>query len=277
MEYRNYDLLKTILAVPTKTYQEDLMIEFLDNYLTEQNIPHYVDDYGNVYATKTSERFQNQVFPCVIAHTDTVHNLVDQIIVEEFIGKDRQQRSKTCLKGVNSKGKPTGIGGDDKCGIFGGLTILMDLPHVKVAFFVSEETGCHGSKNSDPEFFKNVGYTIQLDAPENYMISEVCSGVRLFDRDSDFFSKVNPIITEMMIDAQYMYHPYTDVSQMVLKHGLASINISCGYYNYHTANEYIVLDDLYNSIEVAKRMIESLGYEVHRIESNKRLQDFRWR
>lgn len=276
MEYRNYDLLKTILAVPTKTYQEDLMIEFLDNYLTEQNIPHYVDDYGNVYATKTSERFQNQVFPCVIAHTDTVHNLVDQIIVEEFIGKDRQQRSKTCLKGVNSKGKPTGIGGDDKCGIFGGLTILMDLPHVKVAFFVSEETGCHGSKNSDPEFFKNVGYTIQLDAPENYMISEVCSGVRLFDRDSDFFSKVNPIITEMMIDAQYMYHPYTDVSQMVLKHGLASINISCGYYNYHTANEYIVLDDLYNSIEVAKRMIESLGYEVHRMESNKRLQDFRW-
>jgi len=276
MEYRNYDLLKTILAVPTKTYQEDLMIEFLDNYLTEQNIPHYVDDYGNVYATKTSERFQNQVFPCVIAHTDTVHNLVDQIIVEEFIGKDRQQRSKTCLKGVNSKGKPTGIGGDDKCGIFGGLTILMDLPHVKVAFFVSEETGCHGSKNSDPEFFKNVGYTIQLDAPENYMISEVCSGVRLFDRDSDFFSKVNPIITEMMIDAQYMYHPYTDVSQMVLKHGLTSINISCGYYNYHTANEYIVLDDLYNSIEVAKRMIESLGYEVHRMESNKRLQDLRW-
>jgi len=276
MEYRNYDLLKTILAVPTKTYQEDLMIEFLDNYLTEHNIPHYVDDYGNVYATKTSERFQNQVFPCVIAHTDTVHNLVDQIIVEEFIGKDRQQRSKTCLKGVNSKGKPTGIGGDDKCGIFGGLTILMDLPHVKVAFFVSEETGCHGSKNSDPEFFKNVGYTIQLDAPENYMISEVCSGVRLFDRDSDFFLKVNPIITEMMIDAQYMYHPYTDVSQMVLKHGLTSINISCGYYNYHTANEYIVLDDLYNSIEVAKRMIESLGYEVHRMESNKRLQDLRW-
>ena len=276
MEYRNYDLLKTILAVPTKTYQEDLMIEFLDNYLTEQNIPHYVDDYGNVYATKTSERFQNQVFPCVIAHTDTVHNLVDQIIVEEFIGKDRQQRSKTCLKGVNSKGKPTGIGGDDKCGIFGGLTILMDLPHIKVAFFVSEETGCHGSKNSDPEFFKNVGYTIQLDAPENYMISEVCSGVRLFNRNSDFFSKVNPIITEMMIDAQYMYHPYTDVSQMVLKHGLTSINISCGYYNYHTANEYIVLDDLYNSIEVAKRMIESLGYEVYRMESNKRLQDFRW-
>jgi len=268
MEYRNYELLKSILSVPTKTYQEDLMIEFLDKFLTEQNIPHYIDDYGNVYATKTSERFSDQVFPCVIAHTDTVHTLVDKIIVKEFIGKDRQQRSKTCLKGVNSKGRPTGIGGDDKCGIFGALTILMDLPHVKAAFFVSEETGCHGSKNSDPEFFKNVGYTIQLDAPENYMISEVCSGVRLFKRDSDFFRCVDPIICEMMIDPEYMYHPYTDVSQMVLKHGLASINISCGYYNYHTANEYIVLDDLYNSIEVVKRMIESLGYETHLMEPN---------
>ena len=266
MEYRNYDLLKTLLTVPTKTYQEDLMIEFLDNYLTEQNIPHYVDDYGNVYATKTSERFDDEIFPCVISHTDTVHQLGDEIIIEEFIGKDRQQRSKTCLKAVNALGKPTGIGGDDKCGIFGALTMLLDLPHVKAAFFVSEETGCHGSKNSDPEFFKNVGYTIQLDAPENYMISEVCSGVRLFDRKSEFFSKVNPIISEMMIDAEYMYHPYTDVSQMVLKHGLASINISCGYYNYHTKNEYIVLDDLYNSIEVAKRMIESLGYETHQMK-----------
>jgi len=266
MEYRNYDLLKTLLTVPTKTYQEDLMIEFLDNYLTEQNIPHYVDDYGNVYATKTSERFNDEIFPCVISHTDTVHQLGDEIIVEEFIGKDRQQRSKTCLKAVNALGKPTGIGGDDKCGIFGALTMLLDLPHVKAAFFVSEETGCHGSKNSDPEFFKNVGYTIQLDAPENYMISEVCSGVRLFDRKSEFFSKVNPIISEMMIDAEYMYHPYTDVSQMVLKHGLASINISCGYYNYHTKNEYIVLDDLYNSIEVVKRMIESLGYETHQMK-----------
>jgi putative aminopeptidase FrvX len=236
MEYRNYELLKSILSVPTKTYQEDLMIEFLDKFLTEQNIPHYIDDYGNVYATKTSERFSDQVFPCVIL--------------------------------VNSKGMPTGIGGDDKCGIFGALTILMDLPHVKAAFFVSEETGCHGSKNSDPEFFKNVGYTIQLDAPENYMISEVCSGVRLFKRDSDFFRCVDPIICEMMIDPEYMYHPYTDVSQMVLKHGLTSINISCGYYNYHTANEYIVLDDLYNSIEVVKRMIESLGYETHLMEPN---------
>ena len=82
MEYRNYDLLKTLLTVPTKTYQEDLMIEFLDNYLTEQNIPHYVDDYGNVYATKTSERFNDEIFPCVISHTDTVHQLGDEIIIE---------------------------------------------------------------------------------------------------------------------------------------------------------------------------------------------------
>ena len=45
-------LLKEVLSVPTVTYQEDLMVEFLQNWLTENNIEHYVDEHKNVYATK---------------------------------------------------------------------------------------------------------------------------------------------------------------------------------------------------------------------------------
>jgi hypothetical protein len=37
-----------------------------------------------------------------------------------------------------------------------------------------------------PEFFTNVGYGIQFDAPENWMITEKCFGQVLFDRDSEF-------------------------------------------------------------------------------------------
>jgi hypothetical protein len=35
---KNIDFLKDVLSVPTQTYKEDLMIEYLTNWLTENNI-----------------------------------------------------------------------------------------------------------------------------------------------------------------------------------------------------------------------------------------------
>ena len=35
---RNYELLKEVLSVPTKTYQEERMVQFITNWLTENNI-----------------------------------------------------------------------------------------------------------------------------------------------------------------------------------------------------------------------------------------------
>ena len=49
---RNFELLKEVLSIPTKTYQEDLMVGFIVNWLTENKIPFYVDSFNNVYATK---------------------------------------------------------------------------------------------------------------------------------------------------------------------------------------------------------------------------------
>ena len=61
---RNFELLKDVLSVPTKTYQEHLMVEFISNWLTENNIPHYIDQFNNVYATKQTDGDISH-FPCV--------------------------------------------------------------------------------------------------------------------------------------------------------------------------------------------------------------------
>ncbi|MCX8483254.1 MAG: hypothetical protein ORN50_06695, partial [Crocinitomicaceae bacterium] len=204
---QNIDLLKEVLSVPSKTYKEDLMVEFLVNWLTENNIEHYVDEHKNVYATKqeTTELPEDFHFPCVIAHTDTVHDL-DTILIREEKLPNAQGNIKDSLKAYNHHGLPTGIGGDDKCGVFACLTLLKELPYLKASFFVSEETGCHGSRKADESFFENVGYGIQFDAPENWMITEKCFGQVLFDRDSEFFEKVDKVLTEGMVneDMQYM-------------------------------------------------------------------------
>ena len=49
------DLLERVLSVPTATYHEEYMVEFISNWLKENNIPYVVDEMMNIYATKTSE------------------------------------------------------------------------------------------------------------------------------------------------------------------------------------------------------------------------------
>ena len=137
---RDFNLLKEVLSVPTKTYKEGLMVEFLEKWLTENNFEYYLDDMNNIYVTKQTDEVE--YFPCVIAHTDTVHN-IDSINVREESLPNEQGQLKPALKAYNNTGLPTGIGGDDKCGVFACLELLKELPNLKVAFFVSEETGCH--------------------------------------------------------------------------------------------------------------------------------------
>lgn len=267
---QNITFLKEVLSVPTKTYQEHRMVEFLVKWLTENNIDHYVDDKMNVYATKqeTSEVPEDFYFPCVISHTDTVHN-IDTINVKEEQLPNAQREIKLSLRAYNDLGNPTGIGGDDKAGVFACLTLLKELPYLKAAFFVSEETGCHGSKAADSEFFENVGYGIQFDAPENWMITEECFGQKLFDRETEFFNKIDKVLTEGMVneDMKYMIHPYTDVYALRGKFDFSCINFSIGYYNYHTKNEYVVIEDVFNGIDMGRKMIQELGYNLHYKES----------
>jgi di/tripeptidase len=259
---RNYDLLKQVLSVPTKTYKEDLMIQFIADWLTENNIPFYVDEMYNIYATKQTDE-NVEYFPCVISHTDTVHTIDTINVVEEML-PNAQGEIKLSLKAYNNEGDPTGIGGDDKCGVYGCLELLKELPNLKAAFFVSEETGCHGSRKADPEFFKNVGYGIQFDAPENNMISEYLMSKKMFDRDSEFFRVGGELITEHFpADTKYHKHPYTDIYMVNQLFNIPCFNISIGYYRYHTANEYVVVEDTYNGIKVGKLMIEGLGYTKH--------------
>ena len=263
---KDLELLKNVLSVPTVTYQEERMVAFLVNWLTEYSIPHLVDEHNNVYATKQEslELPEDFYFPCVISHTDTVHN-IDTINVREEMLNNAQGEEKLSYKAYNDEGNPTGIGGDDKCGVFACLTLLQELPNVKAAFFVSEETGCHGSLKASEEFFDNVGYGIQFDAPENWMVTERCFGQVLFDRDSEFFESCDKVLTEGMDQdyMEYMVHPYTDVFALRGKFNFSCINFSIGYYNYHTRHEYVVVEDVFNGIDMGKKMIENLGNKLH--------------
>lgn len=258
---QDLEFLKQVLSVPTKSRQEGLMVEFLTNYLKEKNYDFYLDAMSNIYVTKkTSDDVE--YFPCVVSHTDTVHSLDTINVVQEYL-PNTQGEIKLALKAYNNMDEPTGIGGDDKCGVFACLSLLEMVPNLKVAFFVSEEIGCVGSLQADKSFFENVGYAIQFDAPENWMVTQFCYGQTLFDDEGDFYQTCEPHLKEFMPNFVLQSHPYTDVYSLRKRFDFSCINFSCGYYNYHTRNEYVVVEDLYNSILLGQKLIESLGNSLY--------------
>jgi putative aminopeptidase FrvX len=251
-------LLKEILSIPSYSGNERKLVNFICEFLEKNKIPYKVDELFNIYCTKGDA----DIYPCVVAHTDTVHNN-NHIDVRTELKKNCRNVLKEAYKGYNAKGKPTGIGGDDKAGVFACLTLLLELPALKAAFFVSEEIGCKGSKEADEAFFENVGYAIQFDAPFDYMVTEVSSGVPLFDRRSEFFKKANNVLIEYIIP-EYGSHPFTDVYALKKLFDFSCINLSIGYYDHHTANEYVILEDVENGIKIGREMIASLGYEKYK-------------
>ena len=265
MTENNLNRLKEILSVPTHSRNEELMIEYLKGVLTDKGYEHYVDVHGNIYATKGVTEW----YPCFVAHTDTVH-----VVNENLTVIQEELKGKVTLRGIDGvSGKPSGIGGDDKCGVYLALEMLNTLPNVKIALFVSEEIGCKGSMYADPEFFKNVGYAIQYDSPEGDSMSLTLMGRYLYNQESDFSTKVKGLITEHGIK-NWAYHPYTDVWQIMEKFNIACLNLAAGYYRYHTENEYVVVDEVQNGFELGLKLVEQLG--ENKYENPKEERTYSW-
>jgi hypothetical protein len=264
MEDRKLQRLKEVLSIPTHSRYEELMIEYLKEVLTEKG---YVDvsnpyDYdgsdkyftvdkiGNIYVTKGEAEF----FPCFVAHTDTVHRVNHNLKVVQL-----EEEGKTILTGIDSETmRPSGIGGDDKCGVFLCLEMLDTLDNVKVALFVSEEIGCVGSRQADPEFFSNVGYAIQYDSPKGNSMSMTLMGEQLFTKEGDFGQKVSGLILEHGI-TDWARHPFTDIWPLMEKFKFSCLNLAAGYHRYHTDNEYVVVEEVQNAFELGLKIHEQLG------------------
>tara|TARA_R110000765_G_scaffold119588_6_gene214605 strand:- start:44 stop:916 length:873 start_codon:yes stop_codon:yes gene_type:complete len=272
MEEKNLKHLKEVLSIPTKTWKEDLMIEYLSNYCDNKGYNHWKDKNGSVYVTKGNA----DMFPCVVAHIDTVHEPVEMVVNEEML-PNAQGEDKLSLKAYEKKtGRPTGIGGDDKAGVFICLKMLEQIDNIKAFFPVAEETGCHGSSDADKDFFKDVGYAIQFDSTENNTMSLTLMGVKLFEEDSEFFTSVKDIILEHGLK-NWHNHPYTDTMRLKEKFDFSCLNFAAGYYNYHTVEEYVVVEDVQNTCNMAVKVIDKLGENKYTYVHKKQLlKEYEW-
>lgn len=250
--------LKEVLEIPSFSGMEDLVVEFIVKFCEQHKLDYYLDDHLNVYVTKGKVK-KGEYYPCVVAHTDTVHHDQKEMIRNrgKITIKETMSGNKTKLMGWNDiTDKPTGIGGDDKVGVYICLNMLLEFDTIKAAFFVQEEVGMRGSKQADPKFFKNVGYAIQFDGPTRNWFSKTLMGKNLWNEE--FLTDVKPLLENYSVD-NFSIDPFTDVLQIVEKFGICCAVFPTGYYNQHSAFEYVIPEETQECYNLGKEAIEVLG------------------
>ena len=232
--------LLEVLSIQSVSGDQFRMFAYIIRQLQDiPNVTYYTDD-GNVYI----QRGIAEDYPCMVAHMDTVHDIVEDLHPLVFNGM---------ITGFNRVAmEQTGIGGDDKVGIYIALECLRTFDDIKVAFFRDEEIGCVGSYVADMTFFEDCRFVLQCDRRGNNDFIVDASGVEL---SSKWFKEdVYPILTGY--GYKFANGMMTDV--MALKEngiGCSVANMSCGYYNPHTSQEFVDSLEVENCLDMCKTLI----------------------
>lgn len=235
------ELLKALYEIYSPSGGEKTLKRFIKRWV-RVNVPDAVlrtdNNDGNIYICKGL----SDTFPCVVAHLDQVqrNHSSDFIAVE----------TDDIIFGYSPKNRRReGLGADDKNGIWVALKCLEEFDDIKVVFFVGEEIGCVGSNRCDIWWFKDCRFIIEADRRG------------AFDLITDISGSICSKEFEAMLPSEkYGYKPeygiMTDVEALSSRDvGVSCINVSCGYYEPHTDNEFTVKADLFNCLNFVKEII----------------------
>ncbi len=227
--------LKEFPRESDNTKQDNLFTKLVK--MSQEELKQYVfvrlkELYGkkNVCSKKGYVYAQGTVPVLLVAHMDTVHI---SLPTKVYYNKGRVYATE-------------GIGGDDRCGIYMILQ-LIKKHRCHVLFTEDEEVGGVGAGLfTKTTKYKNmkVNYAIEFD--------------RKGKNDAVFYKCDNPDFTEFILNTNYYvkaFGTYSDIGDVAPYLGVAAVNLSCGYYNAHTIKEYVVLDEMYESIKQAENLI----------------------
>ena len=242
------ELLNQLLLLPSPSHQEHAMVEFIlrhvESWGSRSGVRCWVDAHNNVYIIKGDAA----CLPCVAAHIDTVHRHAPARIVQHG----------GLLVGFNEAGCRTGIGGDDKAGVFICLELLKRFDNIAVALFAAEEVGCVGARHADAKFFERVGCVIEFDCPGRGLVSYTSGGMRMFQNDGEFITTALPVMCRHGA-LQWQHHPFSDVKAIGGRFGLSCLNVSAGYYNWHRRDEFVKLADVEHALAFGTDLIRAVG------------------
>ena len=239
------NLLKELYKISAKSGGEGQIKDFIMSQLSDLSLQVVEDEMGNLFITKGVA----ETYACVSAHLDEVHLPCERTIVVEG---DK-------VYAVDENKNQVGCGADDKNGIWVVINLLRVCPVLKVALFVEEEkvgdiAGCRGSRACNLSFFDNVRYVLACDR-------KAASEVVYIGKDNTQLCEKDFIPEHILSEFNYQMVEggKTDVVELKMR-GLQIpvCNISCGYYNAHTSEEYTIFSELQHCLRFVKAIIESM-------------------
>lgn len=243
------ELINT-LSIQTYSYESERMERYIIKQLKKKGLEHTRDAYGNIYVTKG----EASLYPTMVCHIDTVHKVNLNSIV---------RRHQDTLYSIDKTTyERTGIGGDDKVGVYITLACLDYLPNFKAVFFKDEEVGCVGSSQADFSFFDNSTIVLECDRKGMGDFVTEISGVDLSNK-------------ELLTDIEDVLDTYgrkpksggiTDVKEIALKNKVQVANINCGYYNPHTDDEYVNIVDVADTLNFCLDVFDVTMHKRYEME-----------
>ena len=257
MNYKDLkDSLEEVLSTQATSHNYGDTIDYLIDKCYELGADNVeIDAHDNLYVTKGKAEY----YPCVVSHTDTVHDIYKDYEVIE--------RRGNFFGFCSSKMEQVGVGGDDKVGMWVCLEMLRMYDNIKICFFAQEEIGCVGSSMAEPKFFEDVGFAFECDRKGNKDFVQNSSGVKMFGKK--FKDKIMPVLKKFGYSIQE--GGLTDVHEIAQAMDISCANMSCGYYNPHSSREYVNIKDAINTCRMVSKLINTLGEKLY---YHKAEQDF---
>lgn len=196
------------------------------------------DEFGNIYIGFNDK---SAGLPILVAHTDNV------------LGPDKEpvfDLNRRCIKGVKN-----GIGFDDKAGIMAIIALWQHFKEQKfrIIFPADEETGGEGSRMISPKIYSDAKWILELDRKSNKDFIQTSGGTRLCsDEFAEKFLDMGFELAEGLFTDVNIFKPQADYINMA--------NISIGYYNPHTDQEFLDTVAFENTVDCVAEFIEQ-NYE----------------
>lgn len=265
--------LKKLLDIYGISGQETLVRQYVRKEIKDKVDFIQTDDYGNLLATKVFGKAEGNPVIMLNAHMDTVSKTNENKIVVEQNGVFR----------AYYHGKTTILGADDRAGIAIIINILDNVPSsfegtLKLSFTREEEIGCIGASHVDSKFYEDVDLSITFDRRGNKDIVVGTWGAPFCSNNVGY--TLENIAKNNKFDYSCVSGGISDAYEFSNK-GTNSVNISVGYENEHTSNEFLVYKDFHVAYEFGLAILKDVGmYDYENfgevpLRSNQWVEDYK--
>ncbi|MEN8835917.1 MAG: hypothetical protein ABF265_07810 [Polaribacter sp.] len=194
-----------------------------------------------------------ELYPTMVCHIDTVHEINNNIEIVQI--------DDVLLAIDTMTMERYGIGGDDKVGVYITLQMLKHFDNFKAVFYLDEEVGCLGSSQSLFSFFDDSTIVLECDRRGYNDFVTSISGTKL--SDDVLHQDIDNILTKYNRDK--VNGGITDVGEIAEKNAVQVANMSCGYYDPHSDNEYIVISEVESTKQMCIEIFKATNHKRYEI------------